>query len=120
MSCSRTTKNRQEVKFRVLTATNLGHYLRDWYCALYQKLVRYSMSRNTSVALGEHFAEFITKQVESGRYSTASDVVRSGLRLLEEREAKLQALRHALIEGEQSGPATPFDFEAFRAEKLRS
>jgi antitoxin ParD1/3/4 len=55
--------------------------------------------------------------VEKGRYSSATDVVRAGLRLLEEREAKLATLRAALIEGENSGPSAPFDFEAFIARK---
>ncbi|MCG6122708.1 MAG: type II toxin-antitoxin system ParD family antitoxin [Microvirga sp.] len=75
------------------------------------------MSRNTSVSLGDHFAGFIDGQVATGRYGSASDVVRAGLRLLEEREAKLEALRRALEEGERSGPPQPFDVEAFIAEK---
>jgi len=61
------------------------------------------MSKNTSFSIGEHFIEFIEAQVGQGRYSNASDVVRAGLRLLEEQETKLAALRAALIEGEQSG-----------------
>ena len=71
------------------------------------------MPRNTSVSLGDHFMDFINDRVESGRYNSASDVVRAALRLLEEHEAKVEALREALIEGEQSGPATPVDFDAF-------
>jgi len=75
------------------------------------------MSRNTSVSLGDHFAAFIDEQVLQGRYGSASDVVRAGLRLLEEREAKLQALRDALIAGENSGPPQPFDIDQFLAER---
>ncbi len=75
------------------------------------------MSKNTSISLGDHFAEFIDTQVARGRYASASDVVRAGLRLLEEHEAGLDALRAALMEGEESGPSAPFDFEAFIAAK---
>jgi antitoxin ParD1/3/4 len=75
------------------------------------------MSRNTSVTLGDHFTSFINEQVETGRYGSASEVMRAGLRLLEEHEAKVKALQDALIEGEQSGEPRPFDFEAFKARK---
>ncbi len=61
------------------------------------------MGKNTSFSIGEHFSDFVDAQIKDGRYSSASDVVRAGLRLLEEHEAKLAALRAALIEGEQHG-----------------
>jgi antitoxin ParD1/3/4 len=77
------------------------------------------MSKNTSISLGDHFADFVEEQVAQGRYSSASEVVRAGLRLLEEREASLQALRAALIEGENSGASGPIDFDAFIAEKRK-
>mgnify|MGYP003411476939 CR=1 FL=1 len=63
------------------------------------------MARNTSISLGEHFDGFIAEQLDSGRYASASEVVRAGLRLLENNECKLAALRQALAEGEQSGIA---------------
>lgn len=61
------------------------------------------MGRNTSITLGEHFDEFIAQQLGNGRYGSASEVVRAGLRLLEENETKVKALREALLQGEQSG-----------------
>ncbi len=78
------------------------------------------MSRNTSLTLGTHFADFVDQQVGRGRYSSASEVVRAGLRLLEEQEAKLAALRAALIEGEASGVARPLDVDAFLKAKRSS
>ena len=61
------------------------------------------MPRNTSVTIGSHFETFIAGQLEDGRYGSASEVVRAGLRLLEDHETKVRQLRAALIEGEQSG-----------------
>lgn len=78
------------------------------------------MPRNTSISLGDHFAAFINTQVQGGRYGSASDVVRAGLRLLEEHEAKVKVLQDALIAGEESGTPTSFDFDAFTAQKRAS
>jgi antitoxin ParD1/3/4 len=75
------------------------------------------MPRNTSVTIGDHFSDFIGEQVRAGRYGSASDVVRAGLRLLEEHEARVRALQDALLVGEESGESKPFDFEAFKARK---
>ncbi len=70
------------------------------------------MARNTSINLGTHFDEFINQQLSYGRYGSASEVIRAGLRLLEEREAKLNALRTMLTEGEKSGFAD-YSLDAF-------
>jgi antitoxin ParD1/3/4 len=69
------------------------------------------MAKNTSFVLGDHFDTFVTAQIEAGRYANAADVIRSGLRILEEHEKKVAALRDALIEGENSGPDGPLDME---------
>jgi antitoxin ParD1/3/4 len=71
------------------------------------------MSKNTCLSLDDHFTAFIERQISQGRYGNASDVVRAALRLLEEKEAKREALRVALGAGETSGPSAAFDFEAF-------
>ncbi|WP_067517615.1 type II toxin-antitoxin system ParD family antitoxin [Endozoicomonas ascidiicola] len=70
------------------------------------------MAKNTSVTLGEHFDSFIFNQVESGRYGSASEVIRAALRLLESKETKLNTLRNLLIEGENSGLAE-YDYDTF-------
>ncbi len=61
------------------------------------------MAKNTSVTLGEHFDQFINQQLNSGRYGSASEVIRAGLRALEDQETKIINLRNMLVEGENSG-----------------
>jgi antitoxin ParD1/3/4 len=73
------------------------------------------MAKNTSISLGDHFSGFIAEQIEAGRYGNASEVVRAGLRLLEDNESKLAVLRRALVEGELSGRAA-YSLEALVAE----
>ena len=67
------------------------------------------MSRNTSISLGNYFDNFIKNRISAGRYKNASEVVRAGLRLLEEEENKMIALREAIQEGIDSGIAQDFD-----------
>ncbi len=73
-------------------------------------------TKNTSFALTEHFAAFAERQVAEGRYGSTSEVIRAGLRLLEEHEKRVARLNRLLEEGEVSGPAEDFDFDAFIAE----
>ena len=77
------------------------------------------MARNTSFSLGDHFSDFVDSQVKAGRYGNASDVVRAGLRLLEEQEIKLAALRQALVEGEESGEPQELNVDRFLVSRRR-
>jgi antitoxin ParD1/3/4 len=66
------------------------------------------MGKNTSISLGDHFESFISNKIGSGRYHSASEVIRAGLRLLEQEERKIEALKAALELGEKSGIAQDF------------
>lgn len=67
------------------------------------------MSKNTSISLGNYFEQFIQTQVKAGRYKNVSEVIRAGLRLLENEESKVIALKNAIQEGVDSGIAHDFD-----------
>ena len=68
------------------------------------------MAKNTNITLGDHFDGFIARQIQTGRYGSASEVIRSALRLLETQETKLNTLRQLLVAGEESGEAE-YDLE---------
>lgn len=69
------------------------------------------MSKNTSISLGNYFDQFVSSQVTAGRYKNVSEVIRAGLRLLENEESKVIALKNAIQEGIDSGIANDFDWE---------
>ena len=71
------------------------------------------MGRNTSISLGNHFESFIEHGVNGGRFNNASEVVRAGLRLLEDEENKIVALRKAINDGIDSGRAVDFDAKKY-------
>ncbi len=72
------------------------------------------MAKNTSILLGDHFENFVNLKIDSGRYSSVSEVLRAGLRLLEIEEMKIQELKKALIEGEKSGKPKKMKFAEFK------
>ncbi len=67
------------------------------------------MGRNTSVSLGDYFENFVESKISAGRYKNASEVIRAGLRLLEEDENRTQILKTAIKEGLDSGINKNFD-----------
>jgi len=73
------------------------------------------MRKNTSMTLGEHFDGFIAQQINEGRFASASEVIRAGLRLLEDNENKIAVLRSLLEEGERSG-TTEYDYQTLMQE----
>ena len=71
------------------------------------------MAKNTSILLGDYFNNFINQQVKSGKYSSASEVVRTALRILEYEESKKDELIKELKKGENSGFVKDFDRDSF-------
>jgi len=69
------------------------------------------MSKNTSISLGNYFDDFVQAQVSAGRYKNVSEVIRAGLRLLEDEESKMIALRNAIQQGLDSPRVENFDFD---------
>ncbi|KIA96485.1 antitoxin [Pedobacter kyungheensis] len=82
------------------------------------------MGRNTSMALGDHFENFVDERISEGRFKNASEVIRAGLRLLEEEENKIKILREALQVGIDSGVVKDFDpkkhLEMLKAKKRKN
>ena len=82
------------------------------------------MGRNTSISLGNHFEDFVDDKVSTGRFTNASEVIRAGLRLLEEEESKIVALKKAIEEGFESGLAKSFNakkhLEKLKVAKLKN
>ncbi|MGB0847960.1 MAG: type II toxin-antitoxin system ParD family antitoxin [Thiolinea sp.] len=78
------------------------------------------MSKNTSIILDGHLEQFVNSQIATGNYGSMSDVIRAGLRLLEEHEMKVQRLRAEVQKGLDSGIATHFDFAEFLQAKNKT
>ena len=77
------------------------------------------MGSNTSISLGNHFEDFVDDKVSTGRFKNASEVIRAGLRLLEEEESKIVALKNAIEVGFESGLAKSFNAKK-HLEKLKA
>lgn len=67
--------------------------------------------KNTSISLGNHFEAFVNSQIATGRYKNVSEVIRAGLRLLEDEESKMIALKSAIQKGLESPRVDDFDFD---------
>ena len=77
------------------------------------------MNRNTSISIGDYFDSFIQSSISAGRYKNASEVVRAGLRLLEEEEKKMIVIRAAIQEGIESGIANDFNPETHLKNRMK-
>ena len=88
---------------------------------IFAKII-YTMNTNTSVALGNHFELFVKSKISQGRYKNASEVIRAGLRLLEEEESQYAILKSAIQDGLESGIASDFNpkahLESLKANRL--
>lgn len=73
------------------------------------------MNKPVQVTITEPYGSFVESQLQSGAFKSAEDVVEAGLNLLKEEQARIEWLRNALIEGENSGPSVPFDRKEFKA-----
>lgn len=78
-----------------------------------------AMAKNTSITLGDHYEQFVADMVASGRYATSSEVIRAGLRMVEDYERKVEAIRGEIEKGERSGVIEDFSFDGFLAEMKR-
>ncbi len=88
-----------------LLYADFGKCTKFWYiCVKY-----FIMNKNTSISLGEYFESFVRNSISNGRYKNASEVIRAGLRLLEEEESRVIALKKAIQEGVDSGIDHEFD-----------
>jgi len=76
---------------------------------VYLELNRFEINKNTSISLGNYFDQFVQSSISKGRFKNVSEVIRAGLRLLEEEEIKVIALKSAIQEGIDSGIAHDFD-----------
>jgi antitoxin ParD1/3/4 len=83
----------------------IARYTNFWYCG--------AMGKNTSIVLSDHFADFTRRKVESGEFSSTSEVVREALREYMAKDAQIEALRAILQKSIDSGPARPFDWDGF-------
>ena len=84
------------------------------YYILVPLVKSFAMSKSTSIVLGSHFEQFIKAELQTGRYGSASEVIRAGLRMLEIEKARIESIRQALVIGEESGKPSAFDLVEFK------
>lgn len=77
------------------------------------------MPKTTSFVLGDHFDQFVASQLKTGRYGSTSEIIREGLRLVEERTKAVEALNAELNKGLESGIATDFSWDAIKTRGLQ-